>query len=165
MGKFDEIFDDVVVNAKAAASAVSKKASGVYDASKQKITAAELRSTIAKKLRELGAVIYKTKTGVIEEDDEVVTQLVNEIKELKDNLDTITENLASKNNRKKCASCGSTVPKNSLFCNICGAKLSEEDEEVKSDDSAEECEASNKNTSVDTIAPIDDFSEISSEDE
>ena len=42
MGKFDEIFDDVVVNAKAAASAVSKKASDVYDASKHKITAAEI---------------------------------------------------------------------------------------------------------------------------
>ena len=29
MGKFDEIFDDVVVNAKAAASAVSKRASSL----------------------------------------------------------------------------------------------------------------------------------------
>ena len=31
MGKFDEIFDDVVVNAKACASAVSQKASTVYE--------------------------------------------------------------------------------------------------------------------------------------
>ena len=54
MGKFDEIFDDVVVNAKAAASAVSKKASSMYDTSKHKITAAELRGEINKKLKELG---------------------------------------------------------------------------------------------------------------
>ena len=59
MGKFDEIFDDVVVNAKAAASAVSKKASDVYDASKHKITAAEIRGEINKKLRDLGALTYK----------------------------------------------------------------------------------------------------------
>ena len=38
MGKFDEIFDDVVVNAKACASAVSQKASTVYDVSKHKIS-------------------------------------------------------------------------------------------------------------------------------
>ena len=40
MGKFDGILDDVIVNAKAAASVVSKKASDVYDSSKQKIAAA-----------------------------------------------------------------------------------------------------------------------------
>lgn len=49
MGKFDEIFDDVVVNAKACASAVSQKASTVYDVSKHKITAAEIRGDINKK--------------------------------------------------------------------------------------------------------------------
>lgn len=48
MGKFDEIFDDVVVNAKACASAVSQKASTVYDVSKHKITAAEIRGDINK---------------------------------------------------------------------------------------------------------------------
>lgn len=37
MGKFDGILDDVIVNAKAAASVVSKKASDVYDNSKQKL--------------------------------------------------------------------------------------------------------------------------------
>ncbi len=47
MGKFDEIFDDVVVNAKAAAAVVSKKASTVYDTSKHKITAAEIRGEIS----------------------------------------------------------------------------------------------------------------------
>ena len=50
MGKFDEIFDDVVVNAKAAAAVVSKKASTVYDTSKHKITAAEIRGEINKSI-------------------------------------------------------------------------------------------------------------------
>ena len=50
MGKFDGILDDVIVNAKAAASVVSKKASDVYDNSKQKIVAAEIRAEINTKL-------------------------------------------------------------------------------------------------------------------
>ena len=60
MGKFDGILDDVIVNAKAAASVVSKKASDVYDSSKQKIAAAEIRAEINAKLRELGALAYKS---------------------------------------------------------------------------------------------------------
>ena len=52
MGKFDGILDDVIVNAKAAASVVSKKASDVYDNSKQKIVAAEIRAEINTKLKE-----------------------------------------------------------------------------------------------------------------
>ena len=59
MGKFDEIFDDVVINAKAAAAVVSKKASTVYDTSKHKITAAEIRGEINKRLRDLGKFTYK----------------------------------------------------------------------------------------------------------
>lgn len=53
MGKFDGILDDVIVNAKAAASVVSKKASDVYDNSKQKIVAAEIRAEINTKLKNL----------------------------------------------------------------------------------------------------------------
>ena len=60
MGKFDGILDDVIVNAKAAASVVSKKASDVYDNSKQKIVAAEIRAEINTKLKELGALTYKS---------------------------------------------------------------------------------------------------------
>ena len=57
MGKFDGILDDVIVNAKAAASVVSKKASDVYDSSKQKIAAAEIRAEINAKLNETANAI------------------------------------------------------------------------------------------------------------
>lgn len=125
MGKFDGIIDDVVVNAKAAASAVSKKATDVYDTSKQKIAAAEIRSDISKKLRELGSLTYKTKIGMIEEPTEAIDSLVAEIVELKDSLDTINRNLESSKNQKKCPNCKATLPKKSVYCNICGTKLDE----------------------------------------
>lgn len=125
MGKFDEIFDDVVVNAKAAASAVSKKATDVYDTSKQKIAAAEIRSDISKKLRELGSLTYKTKIGLIEEPTEAIDKLVDEIVDLKDGLDAINRNLESAKWQKKCPNCKAVLPKKSIYCNICGFKLDE----------------------------------------
>lgn len=138
MGKFDGILDDVVVNAKAAASVVSKKATFVYDSSKQKLAAAELRGEINKKLKELGALTYKSQTSSADCTADI-TRIVNEITELKENLDTINQNLASAKNQKKCPQCEANVPKNSLFCNICGAKL--EDEVLADEDENETTES------------------------
>ena len=80
MGKFDEILDDVVVNAKTAASAVSKKAAFVYDASKHKITAAEMRGEINKKLKELGKYTYKARVYNMDMDEQI-NDVIAEIKE------------------------------------------------------------------------------------
>lgn len=122
MGKFDEIFDDVVVNARAAASAVSKKASSVYDTSKHKITAAELRGEINKKLKDLGALTYKVQVHGMDLSEEIAA-LVAEITDLKESLAVINEHIAASKNQRKCPNCDAAIPKNSLFCNICGAKL------------------------------------------
>lgn len=122
MGKFDEIFDDVVVNARAAASAVSKKASSVYDTSKHKITAAELRGEINKKLKDLGALTYKVQVHGMDLSEEIAA-LVAEITDLKESLAVINEHIAASKNQRKCPNCDAAIHKNSLFCNICGAKL------------------------------------------
>ena len=122
MGKFDEIFDDVVVNAKAAASAVSKKASDVYDASKSKITASEIRGDINEKLRELGALTYKSQLHGIDL-SEKINKTISEITDLRETLNLVNQHIAETKNQKKCCHCGAKVPKNSLFCNICGGKL------------------------------------------
>ncbi len=122
MGKFDGLFDDVVVNAKAAANAVSQKATKVCDVSKHKLSAAEVRGEINKKLRELGAVTYKSQTTGKNMTEEI-TALVSDITELKENLSVINEHIAASKNQKTCLNCGALLPKNSVFCNICGAKL------------------------------------------
>ena len=135
MGKFDEIFDDVVVNAKAAAAVVSKKASTVYDTSKHKITAAEIRGEINKKLRDIGKYTYKKEVFGVDTSAEVA-QLIADVKELKENLDIINAHIDSVKNQKKCPQCEAKIPRNSIYCNICGAKL-EDDEPV----AAEKAEA------------------------
>ena len=122
MGKFDSFFDDAVVNAKAAASAVSKKAVTFYDASKHKISAAESRGEINKKLKELGKVTYKSEvhgTDLFAEKE----QLIAEIKELIENLNIINGHIAAIKSQRKCPQCEARVPKNSIYCNICGTKL------------------------------------------
>ena len=126
MGKFDEIFDDVVINAKAAAAVVSKKASTVYDTSKHKITAAEIRGEINKKLRDIGKYTYKKEVFGVDTSAEVA-QLIADVKELKENLDIINAHIDSVKNQKKCPQCEAKIPRNSIYCNICGAKV-EEDE-------------------------------------
>ncbi len=134
MGKFDNILDDVVVNAKAAASAVSKKASSVYDASKQKISAAEVRGEINKKLKDLGALTYKAEVHNLDLSKEIADTIA-EINNLKESLEIINEHIAAAKNQRKCPSCDASVPKNSIFCNICGAKL---EEDVAEEQTAEE---------------------------
>lgn len=124
MSKIDEIFDDVIVNTKAVASVVTKKASGVYDISKHKITAAEIRGEINKKLRVLGAMTYKQNVQGIDLSEQT-KQIIDEITCLKENLKSINEHIAESRNRIKCPICNASLPKNSVFCNICGAKIDE----------------------------------------
>ena len=113
MGKFDEIFDDVVVNAKACASAVSQKASTVYDVSKHKITAAEIRGDINKKLRELGALTYKSEVHGTDNSQQIKL-IVSEISDLKDNLDVVNEHIAVAKDQRRCPGCNAVIPKNSV---------------------------------------------------
>lgn len=125
MGKFDGILDDVIVNAKAAASVVSKKASDVYDNSKQKIVAAEIRAEINTKLKELGALAYKSVVHGTDLSDKIKEKSA-EITELKENLDLINDSISATKSVTYCPECGSDVPENSKFCNSCGAKLDED---------------------------------------
>ena len=136
MGKFDEIFDDVVINAKAAAAVVSKRASTVYDTSKHKITAAEIRGEINKKLRDIGKYTYKREVFGVDTSAEIA-QAIAEVKDLKENLEIINAHIDSVKNQKKCPNCGAKLPKNSVFCNICGSKL-EDEEPVEAEQPAEE---------------------------
>lgn len=151
MKNFDSIFDDVVVNVKAAASVVSKKASTVYDASKHKISAESLKRAINKKLIELGKLTYKATVEHVDLAEEIA-KTVEEIRELKENLDIVTAHIASIRNQKICPDCGAKVPKASLFCNICGAKFEVPVNEVTEEPAQEE------------QSPIDELTEDDIED-
>lgn len=138
MAKFNEFFDDVVVNAKAAASVVGRKASVLADNAGQRFSAAELRSEINKKLRYLGALTYKTEVHGADL-SEAIKRTVAEIIDLKESLNVINEAINSTKETEKCSHCGASVPAKSVFCNVCGGRMDEEDEAdfVMNEDTAE----------------------------
>lgn len=127
MKNFDSIIDDVRLNAKAAASAVTQKATMLYDASKHKISAETIRRSIGKKLIELGKLTYKATVQDVDLSEDIAA-LVEEITGLKQNLDIVNAHIASIRNQKICPECENKVPKLSSFCNICGHKFENDTE-------------------------------------
>lgn len=118
------IFDDVVVNAKTAASAVSKKAGELYDLSKLRISLASLRSELNKLYQTLGEVVYNDSA------DEEIEAIKIEISETKKNILELEKILLASRNTVKCPQCGQKLNKNAAFCYVCGAEVPKEPKPV-----------------------------------
>ncbi|MCH5298373.1 MAG: hypothetical protein J1E96_01290 [Ruminococcus sp.] len=108
------IFDDVVVNAKSAAAAVSKKAGAFYDLSKLRISAAGLRGELNKKYAALGESVYNN------DPEATVEEIKAEIAEIKQNIADIEKIISSTSNTTFCTVCGEKLPKAARFCLTCG---------------------------------------------
>lgn len=116
------IFEDVILNARSAVDSVGKKAGKVIDMSKLTIAAADLRSEISKKYQILGRVVYEEKT-TDKNYEKSTEELVEKIKELKEQLSSVTEAIENSKQKKKCPYCGLYNAKGAVFCNKCGEKL------------------------------------------
>lgn len=122
------ILDDVMVNAKAAIDDFGKKATDIADSSALAISANNIKNEIEKKYTELGRIYYnEVKSGSLDLDD--LEDLTGEIDILMEQLHAVQAKRASMRNRKICPKCKSAVPKDSSFCNKCGASLEEESED------------------------------------
>ncbi len=111
------IFDDVVVNAKSAASVVSKKAGEIIDLSKLRISLASLRSELAKQYQALGEAVYNG--DPVEE----INAIKEEIAALKQNISDIEDILLSARNSVTCPACGEKLNKNARYCSTCGTAI------------------------------------------
>jgi len=116
------IFDDVVINAKSAAEAVSRKAGQLVDVSKLRISAAEINAEIAKRYEVLGQYVYECCRDTLSADPEAVGQMA-EIDELKAQQAAIAKELGDKQNKVFCPTCGKQSPISATFCSACGTKL------------------------------------------
>lgn len=144
------MFDDVVVNAKAAANAFSKKAGNIYDISKLKFNANSIKGEINKKCQELGEMVYesKLKGG---SSQQLIDAKIDEIKALKDDLTAINELLATAKNLMICPACSAVIAKDSVFCNKCGIRIegqAESDKEDKAHNNPENSQADSDNATV-----------------
>jgi len=118
------ILDDVVINAKSAAEAVSKKAGQIVDASKLRINVAELNAEISKRYEALGQYVYETCREKLAEDAEAVGKMA-EIDELKAQHAAVSKELNDKQNKTVCPNCGKQSSSTAQFCSNCGTKLGE----------------------------------------
>lgn len=118
------IFDDVVVNARSAADVIGKKATKLADSTKLTILAADLKAEIAKKSEILGRVVYVSRVSG-KSYEKSISELIETITDLKEQLEAVETQLADAKNRKKCPVCGMTNSRTAVFCNRCGEKIGE----------------------------------------
>lgn len=115
IGKTKEVFE-----------AVYKKADGAVSVSKQKLDIATLENKQSKDFEKLGRVYYlKMQNGEISAEGEAA-ELAENIAEKENLLEQMREELLKSQNKKTCPRCGAAIHKNSVFCNICGVKFTEE---------------------------------------
>ena len=150
------ILDDVVINAKSAAEAVSRKAGQIVDVSKLRISAAEINAEIAKRYEVLGQYVYECSRSSLAADPEAVGQMT-EIDDLKAQQATIAKELGDKQNKVFCPICGKQSPITAAFCSSCGTKLIPDPEPVPQeagpDDAKEAAEADGPDAHTSDIPP------------
>lgn len=129
------ILDDLILNAKTAVNAVSKKAEKVIDVSKLKYSESGLQNEINKKLQSLGEFVYASYiSGVM--DRELLDKKIEELKELNENLDSTRELINAQKNKITCKACGEIVSAELQYCGKCGAKLYGDNSASKADQPA-----------------------------
>ena len=150
------ILDDVVINAKSAAEAVSRKAGQIVDVSKLRISAAEINAEIAKRYEVLGQYVYECSRSSLAADPEAVGQMT-EIDDLKAQQAAIAKELGDKQNKVFCPICGKQSQITAAFCSSCGTKLIPDPEPVPQeagpDDAKEAAEADGPDAHTSDIPP------------
>lgn len=116
------VFEDVVLNARTAATTVGKRAERLVDISKLRVNAAEINGDISKKYEALGRLVYDSvKAGATPEG--MVDEYVEGIDVLYLKLDEINEKINVLSNKSACPICGTKNGEDALFCSHCGTKL------------------------------------------
>lgn len=116
------VIDDVMVNAKAAIDDFGKKATDIADSSILAINANTIKNQLEKKYMELGKAYFENVSAGIHNDDEI-DDVVDEIEVLLEQLNAVREKRADLRKQKICPNCKQTLPRNSSFCNKCGAHI------------------------------------------
>ena len=115
------MFEDTIINIKEAVGVIGKKTSKVVDASKLKLSAAEIESEIKKSFEKLGEIVYQN--GVNDESKDSITTCITNIDKLYVKLDDIKSKIASAKNKKKCPNCDFENESEAVFCSKCGEKF------------------------------------------
>ena len=117
-------FEEVLYKAKNIAEAAGKKTSDMLEATRLKMTAAEIEKDIAATLEGLGRLIYDGRKA--EEDvTATVDECILKLDELNKKLEEAREAISAFKNLRRCRECGADNQDDAIYCKKCGAKLAE----------------------------------------
>ena len=116
------VWEDVVLNAKTAVTAVGKKAGEMVDISKLRLSATEINREISNQFEEIGRMVYEAKKEETDNQEAVAAKMAA-IDELYEQLDAVNDKLDELKKTVKCDKCGTRSGKGTVYCPKCGTKL------------------------------------------
>ena len=122
-----EFFENAVTKAKEAFDVACKKTGEMVSVGKQKFDIASIEAKLSKDFENLGKLYYNNLKETEIEDDEI-KKIVKSIKSRETKIKNLREEINSTKNKSACPKCGALVDTLSIYCNICGERLVNEDE-------------------------------------
>ena len=123
MGILNDL-EEIVVKAKAAATALGEKAGQYVDISKLKFKLIELKSDLKSEFENLGKITYENSKNNIE-DSSNITVCVAQIDNLKLQIEELERQMAAMKNKVICHACRSQNEIGAVYCTKCGEKISD----------------------------------------
>ena len=116
------MFEDAVLNMKAAIDTVGEKTGKLVDLSKLKINECEINNTISKELEKLGKLVYDFKELGVNNEDKIKDSLLS-LSSLYDQLKAVDEQINEFKKKKICPNCKAANDMDMKFCGNCGCKM------------------------------------------
>lgn len=119
---FKDNFDSAVNKAKEVFDAACKKTGEVVNLQKLKIDASALESKREEDFAALGKIYFDSIKDSADLDKKAA-ELVSAVKEKTEQIDKLHDEISAYKNKRVCPACGAFVDKNSVYCSLCGAKI------------------------------------------
>lgn len=115
------LFEDTIAKANEIFSATKEVTEEAIAVQKLKFEKSSINTEINKKLKNLGDLTYSAAINETDESEKINT-LIEEIKELKENVIELELKIAKAQNKKIC-SCGAINTIDSEYCKTCGKEI------------------------------------------
>lgn len=119
--------DNILVKAKEVFETAYKKADDVVSVQKQKFDVSALENKLNKDFEQLGRICYDEMKNGAFSDNEKFKSAFDEIASKSAQIEEMKKEILKAKNKKRCPSCDAAIDINSVFCNVCGVKFTEEE--------------------------------------
>ena len=117
-------FEEVLCKAKEMATAAGRKAMDVADLAKMKMKILDNEKAVDSAMEALGHLLYDSRVEGTDLNEELVNELINQIRELEASNDDLRAQMDNTRGRKTCG-CGTANAEDAVYCSKCGKALDE----------------------------------------